>query len=501
LVLAILLFCSWSKLCAQPGFYYHSIPPKTSRADSIPKIVGRYTDSLLTYYDSVSNATQLPGGYVLFNKPHFDMFINKYFSYFSTSAVGLPNGNSISLQPTTNSTRLEGNISHKSTYTIYNIGVKADFSNNIANLFSASDVTGNTTFYTNISFLNKGSTINYDVNKAQSLNDKKIFTIQSYNSSLLIKYSVTYASDSAAYEKIKHRLDSIIRVQNGRPSDSNASKILVTRDSMYTIMTKLSAYGLNERWPVYAGGRRMDFITKQLKDSIQAIVDTMEVNTAAWNAFQFSWFSAGLSYNRPQYKTYDLALPYASRLNDITFNNTALTLGYNYVFQRSDTYFDFAKSKYLKSFLLNIAYTIANDLNYSHLDAQDFQTIIRSDSSNTSYQFQKAAKVLDISGQSKQISWMHTIGVQTTIVVGRKSFMGFTTAMTATYSRFAIPNYSGRVGLLFRFLNGVDQKSIVNFELFLSLSDWNDSMGKGTSTWQRKSVGLNTTIPFNKLFF
>jgi hypothetical protein len=492
------MFFTGQKLLAQPGLTYRSISSKTKEASKIPKVVGNYTDSLLTMY----NSAQFSGGYVLMTKPHFDMFINKYFSYLSTSTVGLPNGNSISLQPTTNSTRLEGNISHKSTYTIYNVGVKADFSNNIANLFSAKDVTGNTSFYANISFLNTGkSLIEFNANTAQSFNDKKAFTVQNYNSSLLIKYGISYANDSLTYYKIKHRLDSIIAVQQAVATDSNAYKIVLTRDSMYTAMTKLAAYSLNERDAYYSVEGHMDDITKQLTDSIQAIVDTMEVNNPAWISFKFCWFSAGLTYTRPQYKTYNQALAFVSRLDDLTFNNTALTLGYNSIFQRSDSYLNVMKKRFLKALYVNAAYTIANDLNFSHIDPQDFQAITRADSSNTSYQFQETAKVLDISGKTKQVDWMHTLGLQTTWVIARGNFMGINTGLTGTYSKFAKPNYFGKLGFLFRFLNSVDQKSIINFELFLSLPDWEDSKGKGTSTWQRKSVGINATVPFNKLFF
>ncbi len=186
------------------------------------------------------------------SKPHFDMFINKYFSYLSTSTVGLPNGNSISLVPTTNSTPLEGNISHKRTYAIYSLGVKADFANNIANLFSASNVSGNTTFYTDISFLNTGkSLIEYNANAAQNHNDKKVYAIQAYNSALLIKYDVNYKKDSIAYVSVKTRVDSLVDLQKKSPTDSNSTKLIAARDSLYTAMTKLAAYGLNDRAALY----------------------------------------------------------------------------------------------------------------------------------------------------------------------------------------------------------------------------------------------------------
>jgi hypothetical protein len=55
--------------------------------------------------------------------------------------------------------------------------------------------------------------------------------------------------------------------------------------------------------------------------------------------------------------------------------------------------------------------------------------------------------------------------------------------------------------ITFRVLNSTDQKSKVNFEIFMTLSDWNDSQATGKSAWQRKAIGLNTTIPFNKIFF
>jgi hypothetical protein len=471
---------------------------KTDQVDTIHAVLKLYVDSLLDIYQRKVYTS----GEQLMTREYFGKFMNKYFSYVTTTKAGLPDGNSVSLQPTSNSTVIQANLSHKTTNTIYNFGLQANYSNNIANLFSGSDVTGNTTFYTNISFLQAGSRkVRYDANLSVNSNDAKIIKVNQFMADLDAKYKVSYAADSLIYDKSLHVWDSVDALQKMHPVDSNGTKLIALRQVAIAAAIKLKSYGLNERRALYTVNGILDDVTQQLKDSLKTVLDTMEINNNAWQYFRFGWFSTGLTYTQQQYKTYDSGLAFSNRVNDLTFNNAGLTLSYNYIFQRSAQYAKMNPASRMQSWYFSVAYTLANDLNYAHLDTVDLLTIHQVPGTDSVYQFQSDAKVRDISGQTKRFSWNHTLAVQSTLALTNSNFMGLTTALNTTISPYASPVYNGTLGLLFRFINTDNQQSKLNFQLFLQLNDWGDSQGKGTSTWQRKVIGFNASIPFSNLFF
>jgi len=493
----LLLHCSIS-LQAQKEIGNDTLQGKTNQSDTIAFVLRNYTDSLLRVY----HQKRFTNGEQLMTKEYFDKFINKYFSYVVTTKAGLPDGNSVSLQPTSNSTTIQANLSHKSSNAIFNAGLQADYSSSVANLFSGKDVTGNTSLFTNFSFLNIGTRkIQYDANLAINNNDAKIQKIRQFMADLDVKYKVSYATDSLPYYKAIHDLDSVAAEQNKKATDSNARKMMLLRDAIFTAGAKLKAYGLNERKALYEVNGILDDVNQQLKDSLKTLLDTMEINNNAWLYFRFGWFSAGLTYMQQQFKTYDSSLAFAKRINDMTFNNAGLTISYNYIFQRSAQFAKMNPSKSMQSWYFSAAYTLGNDLNYTHLDTVDLLTIHQVRGGDSLYQFQSDAKVRDISGQPKRISWSHTFAVQTTLALTQSNFMGLTTAFSTKISPFASPVYNGTLGLLFRFINTDSQQSKVNFQIFLQLNDWGDSKGTGKSTWQRKTIGFSAAIPFSNLFF
>lgn len=499
-----ILFTTFISISYSQVLKYDTLNITTKKAPIILNHVNYFTDSILQGYylkdSDFLNGTAKTGLQVM-PKPYFDKFIGKYFSYTATNKVGLPDGNSISITPSTNSTRLQGNLAKKNNKSIYNAGLSTDLSDNISSVVSGKDVTANTTLYLNFSFLRrKHSMIEFDANEAYNNNQKKILQVRQFQNNLDLKYQVSYQEDWTVYQITRRKLDSILalpaRVQS---NDTVRFQIIKIKNELSAIMAKIKTYGLNEWNALYNINRLDSSIEQRLKDSLTTILDTLEINSNAWTRFRFSWFSGGITYNRQQYKTYDSLMEFNKRINDLPFNNTGLTFGFNYFSQRSQA--EVAAFDGIESFYLSAAYSIRNDINYSHLDEKDLVTLNDVSSANTVYQFQKASKVRDISGLEKKTDWLHTFGLQTTVVVGKSSFMGINTGISASYGKLTMPIYNGKIGLLFRYISSEDQKSKLNFELFLELNDWNDSKESSLTTWQRKTIGFNITIPFNKLFF
>jgi hypothetical protein len=62
--------------------------------------------------------------------------------------------------------------------------------------------------------------------------------------------------------------------------------------------------------------------------------------------------------------------------------------------------------------------------------------------------------------------------------------------------------FNSRFGLLFRFMDSSDQKSKVNFEVFLALTDFNNiNKSKKDDVWDRRTIGISASVPFQKVFF
>jgi len=428
--------------------------------------------------------------------------MTKYFSYVVTNKAGLPDGNSVSIQPTSNSTSVQANLSYKNNHTIYNAGIKADYNDNVANLFSGKDVTGNTTFYTNISFLSLGSrSIFYDPILACNYNDARINKIHQFMTDLYVKYKANYVQDSTAYEHAVNEYNYLAFQLRQNGPDSLKTKLMVLKQAAQAAAAKLKTYGLNEQDDVYTINRIQDDMIQQLKDSIGTIMDTMDINNNAWNSFHFGWFSGGISYTQQQFKTYDSTLAFSKRINDMSFNNVSATISFNFIKQLSERFAKWKKKTTLQSWYASGSYTVGNAVNYASLDTSKVALIHEVRGNDSVYQFQTENSVRDITGIPKQVSWSHTFAIQSTFELTHSNFMGFTTAVSTKISPFASPVYSGTIGLLFRFINSDSQQSKVNFQLFLQLNDWGDSKATGKSTWQRKVIGFNTAIPFSNLFF
>jgi hypothetical protein len=86
-------------------------------------------------------------------------------------------------------------------------------------------------------------------------------------------------------------------------------------------------------------------------------------------------------------------------------------------------------------------------------------------------------------------------------MLGQNQFFGINATAAGEFAHTRQPVFNTHIGLLFHFLDASDEKSYVNFELFLAFSDMTDTAEKGKSVWQRKTVGITAAVPFQKVFF
>jgi hypothetical protein len=61
------------------------------------------------------------------------------------------------------------------------------------------------------------------------------------------------------------------------------------------------------------------------------------------------------------------------------------------------------RNNWIQSNYLNAAYTITNDLNYSHIAEQDLLAVSQIRNGDTTYQFQKTSKIRDISNKERKL--------------------------------------------------------------------------------------------------
>jgi hypothetical protein len=471
------------------------LPPKYPRSHLLVDTLTVFTSRMRKVYDD----STLKTGERLFSPDYYNQFFSKWLSYVNFAKDGYPDGNSVLLAPSSSSTRLRTTLARKMSNVVFNAGAEANFNNNIANVFTKKDVTSATSFFSSFSILpNMSRKIRYDVDRGSQNDIDKLVLLDKILASAQKRYQVDYPVDSVAYTQL---WDSVTAIKQAGKTPS--PKLLV---DYYAARDKLSAYGFNENEGFYDAGFFRARI-KAVKDSIQQVFDSIALNNDAIVNFKFSWFSGSFTYTRNDYTTYNGNAPFTKRIGDVPFDSLAFNAGFNFLFERTEKYQDhhgtnFWDKKWLRSVYFTANYNVARDVNYAHLNSVNVlgtQTV--PGGTDTAYLLQSQNKAINITNIPKVTGWLHTFSVKTIVVLTKSELMGFDVGFNAGYGKLVQPIYSGQLGVLFRFTDSQNQKSKVNFELFLQLPDMADSQHSGQSTWDRKVVGINASIPFNKLFF
>lgn len=471
------------------------LPSKYSRSNLLVDTLEAFTAGVKKVY----NNSKLINGEKLFSPTYYNQFFSRWLSYVNFAKDGYPDGNSVLLAPNSSSTRLRTTLAEKASNVVFNAGAEANFADNIANIFSKKDVTSSTSFFSSFSILpNVSRKITYDRDRGMQNDLDKLVLLDKIVASAKNRYQTSYTADSIVYAKLWDSVSAIKKA--GKIPTPN---MLV---DFYSARDKLQAYGFNENEGFYDAGFFRSRI-KALKDSIQQVFDSIALNNDAIANFRFGWFSGSFTYTRNNYTTYNGDLPFAKRIGAVPFDSLAFNVGFNFLFERTEKYqafpgTGFLNKSWLRSLYFTANYNVARDLNYAHLTQVNLlgtQTIPAG--TDSTYLLQSQTKGVNITNIPKISSWLHTFSFKTIVVLTQTALMGFDLAFNAGYGKLVQPIYTSQFGVLFRFTDSQNQKSKVNFELFLQLPDMADSQHSGTTTWDRKVVGINASIPFNKLFF
>jgi hypothetical protein len=471
------------------------LPAKYARSSLLIDSLETFTGRIRKIYDD----PELKNGEKLLSPAYYNQFFSKWLSYVNFAKDGYPDGNSVLLAPNSSSTRLRTTLARKMSNVVFNAGAEANFNSNIANVFSKKDVSSATSFFSSFSILpNMSKKIHFDTDRGSQNDIDKLVLLDKIVASAKKRYQTDYAVDSAGYAQL---LDSVNAIKAAGKTPS--PKLLV---DYYTARDKLRSYGINENIGFYDAGFFRSRI-QGLKDSIQQVFDSIALNNDAIINFKFSWFSGSFTYTRNDYTTYNGNVPFPKRIGDVPFDSLAFNAGFNFLFERTEKYQDhagqsFLDRKWLRSFYFTANYNVARDLNYAHMSQVNIlgtQTV--PGGTDSAYLLQSQTKGINITNKPQVSSWLHTFSVKTIIVLTKSNLMGFDLGFNAGYGKLVQPIYTSQLGVLFRFADSQTQKSTVNFELFLQLPDVADSQHSGQSTWDRKVVGINASIPFSKLFF
>jgi hypothetical protein len=420
----------------------------------------------------------------LISNSSFSKYFDKYFTYLSFDKEGIPQGNSASLKTSSNDTKLNLNLSYKRNGLIFSSGADLNLSNNIANIISGKDVVGNSTIYFNFSALNPYKRkIKFWTDTAKYLSKKRKILYEEFNE----QNEVYFLKYKALLERLKVINDAIASEKSSVSiNNKKVNELFDEKEKIEKILEKsnLSA--------------EVNDAAKVITDSFSIRQYELETKGPIWNALSIGWFSGGLSYTKEQLVTYDGALFYNNRISDFLFDKWAINLSYNYVHEYGPS---FKKFKTLKSLYLNFNYKSAKDNNYSSVDEKAYSVTRLYVSNDSLFEIKEEKKVRNITGLKLKSNWSHTFGTQMTFIFSKSNFWGINVAGSTTISSFDNPLFNSKLGVLFRFIDVADEKSKVNFELFLQLNDLADSKDSGKAAWDRKTIGISATVPFNKIFF
>ncbi|HVU57591.1 MAG TPA: hypothetical protein VHD83_21155, partial [Puia sp.] len=429
----------------------------------------------------------------------YDHYFDNYFTLLAYNQETFPQGNSAALKVSDNQTKLNLTLSKKSGNSIFSIGTSLNISDNTGTLFSGNKPTAGTQFSFTYSYLfGHGTALRYDA---------------AVRDSLLSKRSQFWDSVNTYYS-----------VENpARASVVSAQLVKVTGDIAY--IQNLIAHAGNDRTALLSYKEQL-LAALAKKDSLQKILSTMDYSPKTDNArakdilesadeailkkelaadgvtvFHLSWVTFNGAYQRWDYDTYDSTLALSKRVGDRPFDGYALTAAYNFYWQRTASWIKFRKSKGFNSAYWNFSYSAANGNSYDKIKETTLTTTKVRTENDTLYQFSSDQKLRDISGIPFTKLWVHKLGTQFSGMLGQKQFFGINATAGGEFAHTRRPIFNTHIGLLFHFLDSSDEKSYVNFELFLAFNDMTDTQEKGKSVWQRKTVGITAAVPFQKVFF
>lgn len=430
---------------------------------------------------------------MFFSERAYNKYFDRYFTLLNYERESFTDGNSASLKTTNEQTKLSVTASHKSRRkSILSLNVGLNIKDNSGMLFTNEKPTDGTQIAINHSQIleNHQKWLKYDTRSQDANYEARRAVIDS------LYYVHAYKRQIIA-DSVRQRLN-----------DVNASIKVITahdpvRDGDKQKLLKLIAE--REKLVSAVESFRITKDPAELMMDIQKAAEEASVKkelaTEGVMEFMLAWITTGMSYQRSNYKTYDGNLPVAHRIGETPFDGIGFSLAYNLYWQRNPNWIEFRNTKGLNSLYVAATFTLSRTNNYALIDEQNLEISNSYTQGDTVYQFTRPQKLRDITGKGFDSYLLQRIGLQFTGMIGKQQFFGVNLVPGIEWSEKTPVKVNSRVGALFKFKDSADQKAKVNFELFLLLEDWTDSMGTDKSVWKRKSIGISTSVPLKKVFF
>lgn len=402
-----------------------------------------------------------------FSRKAYDLFFDKYFTLINYQRETFTDGNSAALKISEDKTNLNLTLSKKAQNFIFSIGTILNVSDQSGTLFTGNKPTAGTQFFFNQSYLLSGKRLlKFEDDERQSNYQKRLQVVDSVANLYTIRNPVyisvllrKLAEADSAIEKTQGELmravgkDTVLKYQEA------LVKAIDEKEKLKNELKKIDSEGTPKK------------IGKTIVSASDKIALAKELETSGVTIFRMQWFSIGGSYRKDTYGTYDSLLHFDKRIGEKQFDGIALNGSYNFYWQRTEDWIAFRKTRGFNSFYGNINYTASKSNSYADITETTLSIINSISSHDTTYEFSSQQKLRPFAGKSFNELWVHRIGLQTTGMLGMKQFFGLNLSGNAELAKTREPVFNTRLGLLFRFIDSEDEKSRVNFEVFLSLKD------------------------------
>ncbi len=500
-------------LHAQTNPYLKDVTKEDSaKLSYIKRKVGLYQDSM----QLIIKQQRFDTAY-FYSDAAFDYYFNKTFTKLNFDGVNFNIGNAASLKFEDGETKLNLNASFKSKTTLFTVGTALNITDKNGVIFSGNKPTAGTEFSINVSQLLPSKKIAFSETVKDMMPYLRTNTLDSIVNLYVFQRPAQYDEAKDSLKKVETKLDAAFK-----KIDSLQLQIADFKNVYPGLATVEKANGdlkksKEEYIALNTERQKIIAVIKQLQSTNSRVVEADRIINSAKAAdmrtmldaggivaTRLQWLSAGILYKRYSYKTYDSDKAFDIRVGEKNFDYWKLNLGYNFYWGRSQQDLERDKNKggsFITSHFISIFYTPATTNTYDELDEENINIIKESSRNDTIYQIVTSSKNRNIAGVEYKKMWKHSFGIQWAPAFGKKQFLGANIIYSNDFAKGLQPVFNARAGMLFHFKSLDDEKTKVNFEVYLSFKDMADAKNKGGSVWHRKEIGVTATVPFSKVFF
>jgi hypothetical protein len=468
-------------------------------------INGRVEDSIEAYRARHLQIISSQRDSMIYSEPAFASYMEKAFTQVNFNRLNVAEGNSASVEFKDGDTKMNLSIAGRKKLWTYTLGTTVSVSDKSGTLFSKEKPTSGTGFNFGLSrLLQSKSNLEFDDDVQSLIPLFRKMALDSVSNNFGIGDSIKLEELIVEYEKTENEINTKNQQIQKLVSEHSKNKgkdtlIIKANNELIELISKrekcykqLKPLLATTSWKVY---------DKRFKKSALAADIASMINAGGIYQYRLNWLSFQGGYKRNTYATYNDDLKFDERIGKKNADIWNGQVSYNFYWQETPYQIERAGRSFFSSRFLSMVYGISTGNSYDLLDQTTLNIIKETRQSDTVYQFVTSGKYRDITKVNFTKNVVHKPGVQFSSSFGEKQFMGMNILLGGEFAGTNQPVYNFRGGLLFHFNDSEDEKSKVNFEIFLAFGDMADTRKIGGSVWKRREIGITTTVPFSKIFF